>query len=140
MEVGGERKEKMTNSKQKESRCDIFNDCITMLEAKMLFDSLDNVTWYNDLASEIVKWKECPKTFCGNIAHPDCFSKDTLMWTPYDYQLQVIWMILVSMFGDYGMSPRYGWINRENQESFNSFIDSITKTYQEHLRRSKSDD
>lgn len=37
-------------------------------------------------------------------------------------------MILVSMFGDYGTSPRSGWIEKENKEAFDILIDLICKT------------
>ena len=30
---------------------------------------------------------------------------------PYDEEFDDMWGILVCIFGDYGTSPRYGWIN-----------------------------
>ena len=38
-------------------------------------------------------------------------------------------MIAVLLFGDYGTSPRSGWITDIN--GFKSFIDEITKLYRE---------
>ena len=102
-----------------------------------LLDALDGVTWYNCLAEEIIKWK-----------NPDNYSRFTPYGTPYPdgmlvpkiefrfgwpedckEQLEVFWMICVVLFGNYGSSPRIGWI--ENKDEFFKFIDSITKTYQD---------
>lgn len=98
--------------------------------------ALSSVTWYNGLAEEIIKWKE-----------PGYFDEEygRLSWN-WDYfrsefdmsmreQIEVIWMICVCLFGDYGTSPRSGWI--ENKEEFYRFVDAITATYREVLRLDK---
>lgn len=41
----------------------------------------------------------------------------------YRAQLQVIWMMLVNEFGDYGTSPRSGWIIKS--EEFKKFISEL---------------
>ena len=101
------------------------------LHAEDLIDALDSVTWYNGLAEEIVHWKD-----------PGYFDEryDYLSWKwmrfskfPLDVknQLEVIWMICVKLFGNYGTSPRSGWI--EKKEPFYKFVDAITQTYREDL-------
>ncbi len=40
-------------------------------------------------------------------------------------QLQVIWMIAVSLFGNYGTSPRSGWIESNRYKDFCEWIDKI---------------
>lgn len=88
--------------------------------ANALIDALDSVTWYNGIAEDVLKWKKLPKDSHG-ILCPGGF---------YDAPgLEVIWMICVCLFGDYGTSPRSGWI--ENVDSFYEFIDDITKTQRE---------
>lgn len=32
-----------------------------------------------------------------------------------DNPARILWSVLVVMFGDYGTSPRYGWIENENK-------------------------
>lgn len=89
-----------------------------------IIDALDSVTWYNGLFDPILEWKKI-----GAFTGP-----------PHNYgglddreqtQLQVIWMICVCLFGDYGTSPRYGWII--DTDGFYDFIDKITATYKECL-------
>lgn len=99
-----------------------------------IIDALDSVTWYNGLAEIIVQWK-----------NDDYFKKQddyALLWDwetfrGYDMdtrqQLEVIWMICVCMFGNYGTSPRSGWIELKNKEAFFKFVDEITTTFREDL-------
>ena len=106
-----------------------------------LLDSLDSVTWYNGLASEILKWKED-----GYLKQYEDFS---LSWKWEDFishdietrsQLQVFWMICVELFGECGTSPRTGWILLENKEAFHKFIDEITQSYREWKEREGDED
>ena len=94
------------------------------LEINDLLDALDSVTWYNGHAEEIMAWKDLPKDSFG-VAYPEID----------DPQIEVIWMICCVLFGDYGTSPRSGWIT--DVMGFHEFIDAITKTQQEHNRRSR---
>lgn len=43
-------------------------------------------------------------------------------------EIQIFWMICVLMFGDYGISPRLGWI--EDVDGFRQFIKEITRKEQ----------
>ena len=52
--------------------------------------------------------------------------EDEWIYSTYDYgQLEIIWMFLVLMYGEYGTSPRSGWIDEDNFEEFREFIDEI---------------
>ena len=52
--------------------------------------------------------------------------EDEWIFSTYDYgQLEIIWMFLVYMFGDYGTSPRTGWIDKENFKDVADYIDMI---------------
>lgn len=92
-----------------------------------MIDVLNNIISYNGLSDFVRQWKEI---------EPDDFSKHLLL--PINYykinsfeeamcmgQIQFIWMICVLLFGDYGTSPRTGWI--EKKEDFYNFIDLITE-------------
>lgn len=85
------------------------------IEVEDLLDALDSVTWYNGFAEEIMRWKDLPYSNYG-IIYPII----------EDPQIEVIWMICCVLFGDYGTSPRSGWIT--DREGFYEFIDAITKT------------
>lgn len=91
------------------------------LELDDVIDALDSVTWYNGIADIIIGWKELPVDEHG-IVCPGFMDKD----------LDVIWMICCVIFGDYGTSPRSGWIT--DVEGFYKFIDQITMTQQYHYR------
>ena len=98
-----------------------------------LIDALDSVTWYNGLAEIIVEWKN--EYYFNTSAN--CLSWNWNTFESYDletrYQIQAIWMICVELFGDYGTSPRSGWIELENKDNFYKFIDDITETYRERI-------
>lgn len=91
-----------------------------------LLDALDSVTWYNGISEDIRAWKDLPIDDEGSILCPyDLIANDS--------SKEVIWMICVYLFGNYGTSPRSGWI--DNVEGFKTFIDKITKTEREALDR-----
>jgi hypothetical protein len=96
-----------------------------------LLKALDCVTWYNCYAEDILKWKE--EGYLENDGYILSWDWDKFDQLPKEEQiaLQIIWMICVSLFGDYGTSPRSGWILMENKEAFFKFIDDITTTYRE---------
>jgi len=87
--------------------------------SRTLIYAISNVVWYNGLEDTIKEWK--------NIKHPNysaILPVPDEVWEEDNKDLQAIWMICVSMFGDYGTSPRGGWI--EDVEEFCDFIDAIT--------------
>ena len=49
----------------------------------------------------------------GHVTFPQdtsvCVTRDDVI---HDNPNSLLWMCLVQMFGDYGTSPRYGWVNR----------------------------
>lgn len=103
------------------------------MTTEALITALDAVTHYNGLDEFIVKWKE-----------PGYLNDDGYSLTPNYYklhldersigQLEIFWMICVMLFGDYGTSPRSGWIESEKKEDFYEFIDTITETYRERIQ------
>lgn len=85
---------------------------------KSLLYALQSVVWYNGL-EDVGTWEHLPLNEYGTI------------WRPKDVseQGEIIWMICVSMFGDYGTSPRSGWI--EDIDGFRSFVHELMKIYRE---------
>lgn len=94
---------------------------IKMFTVMDFITALDSVTYYNGLAHAVRGWKRLQKYEAPSESYGAEDAGDIA-------QLQVIWMMCVSLFGDYGVSPRYGWI--ENIDGFHDFIDLITKSEQ----------
>lgn len=89
---------------------------------------LDIVVWYNGLADTVLSWKK-PGVLRvnngGSLGRK--YEEERKHLSSEDIaQLEMIWMICVYLFGDYGTSPRSGWI--EDIPAFHQFIDDITKT------------
>lgn len=93
-----------------------------MTDYEKIIDGLDSVTWYNGLAEYVYRW-----TLPGYVENRTARESD--LDRRIKDQLEVIWVIAVNMFGDYGTSPRSGWI--DDKESFIKFCNDITKTWQE---------
>lgn len=100
-----------------------------------LINALDSITWYNGLAEIIVKWKD--EHYFDESAYGLSWNWNTFEnYNPETRnQLQIIWMICVELFGEYGTSPRSGWIEPESKDDFYKFIDDITETYREYSSR-----
>ena len=89
-----------------------------------LIDALDGVVWYWTFFYGVSSWENKKPDITGYIS-PDYRDKGYDIETVTD--LEFIWMVAVLMYGDYGTSPRSGWI--KDCSGFKEFIHSITKTY-----------
>ena len=101
------------------------NDYLIM--NKNIIDVLNSIVWYNGIGDILLKLREDiinseDKTYSKLKYKYDEFSNN---------QFEIFWMMLVLMYGDYGTSPRSGWLNMENKNEIISFIDQITKTTKE---------
>lgn len=92
---------------------------------KSLLDSIDLVVWYNGHYEKLEKIKNEISEIKENEIYRFDYENDE--------QFQVIWMILVELFGNYGTSPRSGWLEMKNKDRIIKFIDSITRTSREDL-------
>lgn len=85
---------------------------------------IKSIIWYNGLVDGVLNWIKQPVTN-GHILCPKFYGADE-----YDIeaqaQLQIFWMMGVLSFGDYGTSPRYGWIT--DIEGFKFWCEDIIKT------------
>lgn len=110
------------------------------LNVAALIDALDSVTWYNGLAEVVAKWAELPEEGPEDfktIGPIFDYGAAEVSTSQIDYirtreSLQILWMICVSLFGEYGTSPRYGWI--VDITGFKEFIRGITKTWADDVR------
>lgn len=96
---------------------------IDMINVEKLREVLDSVVWYNGYWEIVKEWIEA-------LANP----KGKYIYRPDEYDgdggLEVLWMMCVLMFGNYGTSPRSGWV--ENTEQCREFLIWITKNTKEY--------
>lgn len=95
-----------------------------MVMAMDLSKIIKSVIWYNGLVEGVKNWVKEP-VINGHIACPISYGlhEDNIVDKS---QLQFLWMIAVLKFGDYGTSPRYGWIT--DIEGFKLWCEDIIKT------------
>ena len=94
-----------------------------------LIETLDSIVWYNGIYEGLEKIKEDLLIQNTNDKYTR-FGKTTEYKHEefYDDQFEIFWMMLVLLYGNYGTSPRSGWLEMENKEKIIEFIDKITKT------------
>lgn len=85
--------------------------------------ALDIVTWYNGLAEYVLKWRDLKPGRHGYITCPEIVGTGKSAGE----QLEVLWMIAVELFGNYGTSPRSGWI--EDVNGFREWCLDITEIW-----------
>ncbi len=82
---------------------------------------------YNGYANTIRSWKTLEVGAGWQIACPENYNASSSVKL-YDSDwgaLQFIWGTAVYKFGDYGTSPRYGWIDLGEHPEFYEWIDAI---------------
>ena len=100
-----------------------------------LKEALKTAMRYNGLNEPVREWKNYPLTKYGYINFDNQYdwnnsNGNTYMGAMDEGALQLIWMILVLMHGNYGTSPRFGWI--EDVEGFKKTIDEICEDEEEY--------
>lgn len=99
---------------------------------EQLIDVLDSITWYNGIYEPLLRLK---KDLLDSNDNGIYMKWNDKLEPKYEYfsdnQFEIFWMMLVLMFGDYGTSPRSGWLCLDKKEKIIEFIDKITKTSQE---------
>ena len=89
------------------------------LEAQQFIDALDTIVFTYGLESRLYDWKKRAKFRV--IDEPF-----VLRGEDFSSGLEFIWVVCVELFGDWGTTPRAGWI--EDIDGFCEFIDAITST------------
>lgn len=83
-------------------------------------EAIATALWYNGLIGIVESWADLQPNEYGQITVA-YFDEDI---DPYfKAQLRFVWMILVLLYGDYGTSPRFGWI--EDINGFRAFIEKL---------------
>ena len=87
-----------------------------MENKQITVESFVDLADYNGYHDELVKLYNYIKTDNEDeyvIGFPDWLSE-----YDHDHFLRVFWSILVIEYGDYGTSPRFGWLQKENVALF----------------------
>lgn len=73
-----------------------------------MIDALLWVLWYNGYEEKIMRIYNYLKETADKpqVSYPDWLSDDA------DAPDRILWSVLVMLDGDYGTSPRYGWIEK----------------------------
>lgn len=86
------------------------------ISAKVI-DGFDGIVTSYGIWKQVYAWKDLPRNENDTVFAPNDLSG----------VLEVLWVFCVNVFGDYGTSPRSGWIEAENYTDFCDFIDKITE-------------
>ena len=82
-----------------------------------LIQALNDVVWYNGLGDRVRQMIDLEPNNNRIILCPH----ELIILS--DQSLEIIWMICVLLFGDYGVSPRSGWI--EDVDGYRAFLKTI---------------
>lgn len=89
-----------------------------------IIEALNSIVWYNGIYDFLEDVKNgVSKCNIGYYNHT----------YPMGEQEQIFWMLLVLLFGDYGTSPRSGWLEMEHKEEILDFIDRLTTIDGEYM-------
>ena len=94
------------------------------MEEDMIIDALDSIVWYNGHAESVCELISYIQS--GGNGHS--IPLPTFLPDDCDGFMRVLWSMLVCMYGDYGTSPRTGWILAENKEKAVEFLKQISQT------------
>lgn len=95
------------------------------METELILDALDSVVWYNGIYEEITRLIEYIKSERGK----DYITCPHEILDKSDAFTKTAWFLLVCMYGDYGTSPRSGWVEKPNEAI--QFLERICKTSKE---------
>ena len=84
---------------------------------------METIIGYNCLYEIINTWAELPEQN-GIITMPKHYNEPEPIDKENQAQLEIFWMMAVILFGDYGTSPRSGWI--EHIDKFRKWVHDLT--------------
>lgn len=100
-----------------------------MVDLEKLREALDSVVWYNGYWGIVKGWiDDLEKLSDSEIKYRPRVNPSIV-----SDGLEVLWMICVLLFGNYGTSPRSGWV--ENTEQCREFLIWLTKNTKEYENR-----
>ncbi len=107
-----------------------------------LIENLNSIIWYNGIYEGLWKLKEDllkSKDYGNYLSYKESNiqKKGPLPLYVHNHeefdneQFEIFWMLLVLKYGDYGTSPRTGWLELTNKKEIIEFIDTLTELSKE---------
>lgn len=107
------------------------------LLSEEIVDAIDSWVWYNGLGQGVLDLIEVVKLRNHDSNDTDgwnaYFNAWDLWYNEWCPDLQPLYMICVVIYGDYGTSPRSGWIDRKNISKCVEFLKMCCSTYVEDV-------
>lgn len=94
-----------------------------------LINAIATIGFYNGYSDVLKNISDYIKYYDREEYYSFAYPKDILKAYNIDEFPNIVWALMVLMFGDYGTSPRYGWIEIENKDKALTFLNSINKLY-----------
>jgi hypothetical protein len=92
---------------------------------KSIKESLNDIVWYNGLYEFLQPLRE-KIINCNEWTYSPIFEPWYEDFLKESDQVQFLWMLLVLQYGDYGTSPRTGWVEMKNKEHIIKFIEDLS--------------
>ena len=107
-----------------------------------LIENLNSIIWYNGIYEGLWKLKEDllkSKDYGNYLSYGENDIQEKGSFPLYVYnheefdnsQFEIFWMLLVLKYGNYGTSPRTGWLELKNKKEIIEFIDTLTELSKE---------
>ena len=96
-----------------------------------LINAIANIVWYNDYEDDLKSISDYIKHYNREEYYSFAYPKKILETYKVDEFPNIIWALMVLMFGDYGTSPRFGWIDIENKDKALAFLDLINPEHKD---------
>lgn len=94
-----------------------------------LIHALASVVFYNSYEDVLKNISDYIRHYDREEYYSFAYPKKILKEYKVDEFPNIVWALMVIMFGDYGTSPRFGWIDVENKEKALAFLNSINRKY-----------
>ena len=97
-----------------------------------MLDALLDVLEYNGYADYIKAIYYYIRDYKGDYLIQ--FPEKNFLSDDVDKPDRILWSVLVIMYGDYGTSPRFGWIMVENRETILDILKKWLDEYEEYAK------
>lgn len=97
-----------------------------------LIDAMANMVFYNGYEDILKSISNYIKYYDRDEYYSFSYPEKILETYKVDEFPNIIWGLMVLMFGNYGTSPRFGWIDIENKDKALAFLDLINRDYEDN--------
>lgn len=94
-----------------------------------LIQAMADMVFYNGYEDVLKNISDYIKYYNREEYYSFAYPNEILKTYSVDEFPNIVWGLMVLMFGDYGTSPRFGWIDIENKDKALVFLNSINQAY-----------